>query len=1431
MAERGKSHAAWNESIGQLKGALIKRQDAQNTSLTLNEFLEAKFQGTSRKVPSSAAFQVGIKYGIDPTLLTSVKKSAEQYIIARSGQVIYGENSFDLSGWSTDISEDGLTLAIGSVLNDGANNANTGSVRVYTRDNFDDAWVQKGVDIDGEAAQDYSGWSIALSDDGDRLVIGAVFNDDGVNENTGHVRVYDWNSVTSQWVQVGEDIEGGAAGDFFGFSVSLSKNKNFVAIGAPYGLNTRGYVGVYHYDTGSWNRIAYNLEGGNNGGLFGKRLSISEDGSRLVVSAPHDFKDRGLLFLYHVDQLNNSVTLLASKLGRDSGVKFGNSFDFKSNRLVVSETGVNQPRITTYDLSSDSFTSLPEQTITLDGPVDIHLKLSYDGNHLVYGMPGFNSEDLVLNSRQIPTGIRQTGHAEIYEREGDRWVKRGWRMSGVSARDEFAKAVTISGNGEIVCLSVPRKDVGGTDKGCVTAYTVKPISYYVTPSITLSGLNPFPLQANSVYLEPGATTDTGASVTISGDIENNTIEGQEYEITYTSQNGFGSSVTKTRRIVITKDPTIPTMTLNGDAVVKIPLGGVFNDPSVTTSILSTVNIDTSNVIVSLPGVYEIKYTAVSSYGIPSQQEMTRTLFVVYESEFYGTSQIGTVSCMSRDGFVLAVGDFTNNSVRLYEWDLIQEDWVRIGQEIQGPDDSSFGATIDLSADGLTVVIGAPAYSDSLTGLVRVYHYDFITNQWEQKGGDIIDGASGDNLGEFVAISGDGNVVSCGTARPTGSKNPYVFTYKYVTNLDSWSKFHTHTESVKFGSNIVSKQFTGSLNFNGSSLLLGVPVNNYTTGAVFLYDIDNDEKLASVLGTNVGDNLGQSVRLSGDGNRFAIGDVTNGRVKIFSENKVTRVWNQLGGDIVDGYGGTAVALSGDGNIVTYSVMSGLNRGTIYQYKWDGTFWMPSLQEFTDSIDGNRFGRKLFVTDDGSKMFIESNSMFQLYRWNIPRASVSFNGSRIIRRQVDQIYDYDYVVTSSNVVTEGVVNQAVTNDYLIKYIVTKNEQSDIAYQLVSVSGQLLHLGLNIYNYDESTTPNNHGWSSSMSNDGNYLVVSSPGYDNDRGMIKMYTFNPVTVHWDLIGSFIGPTAGGNFGYSVAFSSDGSRVAVGAPNHGNGLVRVYEYSDSSWTQIGYDLSGSAGGKFGWSVSLNNTGGISYVTVGEPRKVFGVNTGVGEVHTFTYFSGMDWYSESSKSFTNNQIEHQFGYTVDISSTNNVVVFGAPTAGPGYVKISSYIGGNVPIFAQPITFGERFGWCVTISNNGQIFAAGAPFYNNKRGRVLVYDATTTPPTVKGSPIVGENVNDELGSSIHLVGDGSKIMVYTKKGRVTNYQYVNSEWVVISDQVITSSELDTNFGYSLSSSGDGSRMTITSPLSGSGAGLVQVFSDETSQIKLQILCHQ
>jgi hypothetical protein len=117
-------------------------------------------------------------------------------------------------------------LAIGAAFSDG-NGGNSGHVRVFTWSGS--AWVQKGSDIDGEAAGDFSGWSISLSDDGNTLAIGAK-NNDGNGGNSGHVRVFTWNG--SAWVHKGADIDGEAAGDFSGKSVSLSDDGNTLAIGA-----------------------------------------------------------------------------------------------------------------------------------------------------------------------------------------------------------------------------------------------------------------------------------------------------------------------------------------------------------------------------------------------------------------------------------------------------------------------------------------------------------------------------------------------------------------------------------------------------------------------------------------------------------------------------------------------------------------------------------------------------------------------------------------------------------------------------------------------------------------------------------------------------------------------------------------------------------------------------------------------------------------------------------------------------------------------------------------------------------------------------------------------------------------------------------------------------------------------------------------------
>ena len=63
--------------------------------------------------------------------------------------------------------------------------------------------TQIGLDIDGEAADDESGFSVSLSSDGTIVAIGARLNDDN-GENSGHVRVYEWDNTS--WTQLGSDI-------------------------------------------------------------------------------------------------------------------------------------------------------------------------------------------------------------------------------------------------------------------------------------------------------------------------------------------------------------------------------------------------------------------------------------------------------------------------------------------------------------------------------------------------------------------------------------------------------------------------------------------------------------------------------------------------------------------------------------------------------------------------------------------------------------------------------------------------------------------------------------------------------------------------------------------------------------------------------------------------------------------------------------------------------------------------------------------------------------------------------------------------------------------------------------------------------------------------------------------------------------------------
>ena len=199
------------------------------------------------------------------------------------GSDIDGERAGDGSGSSVALSSDGQTLAVGATGN-GDNGRTAGHVRVYAWNGS--AWTQLGGDIDGEAAGDSSGVSVALSSDGHTLAVGANGND-GNGTDAGHVRVYAWSG--SAWSQLGGDIDGEAAGDNSGYSVSLSSDGQTLAVGARLNAGNgpnAGHVRVYAWNSLAWTQLGGDIDGEPAGDSSGWSVALSSDGQTLAVGAP-----------------------------------------------------------------------------------------------------------------------------------------------------------------------------------------------------------------------------------------------------------------------------------------------------------------------------------------------------------------------------------------------------------------------------------------------------------------------------------------------------------------------------------------------------------------------------------------------------------------------------------------------------------------------------------------------------------------------------------------------------------------------------------------------------------------------------------------------------------------------------------------------------------------------------------------------------------------------------------------------------------------------------------------------------------------------------------------------------------------------------------------------------------------------------------------
>lgn len=339
-------------------------------------------------------------------------------------------------------------------------------------------WSQLGNTIRGEAPDDEAGRSVSLSSDGLVLAIGAPFNGnpaDGYYKR-GHVRIYEWNNNTNSWAKKGHDIDGAAAGDFFGEAVVLSSDGNMIAVGAPENDEKRGYVSLYKWDeeqgVPKWTQIGNRIEGENEGDFSGQSVALSLDGKIIAIGASGSGDNRGHARIYTFNEnqsdwfqlgqdidgeANNDLSGLPVSLSSNGKIiaigassNDGSEFNSDSGHVRVYEWNESTLRWTQIgsDIDGKESNSFSGTSVSLSG----------DGTIVAVGAP--------KNEEYYRGAVR------VYKWNGaiSSWTQMGNDIDGGDKCDLEGNSVALSENGEVVVIGAPFSDSNGFRSGQVRVY-------------------------------------------------------------------------------------------------------------------------------------------------------------------------------------------------------------------------------------------------------------------------------------------------------------------------------------------------------------------------------------------------------------------------------------------------------------------------------------------------------------------------------------------------------------------------------------------------------------------------------------------------------------------------------------------------------------------------------------------------------------------------------------------------------------------------------------------------------------------------------------------------------------------------------------------------------------------------------------------------
>ena len=277
-----------------------------------------------------------------------------------------------------------------------------------------------------------------------------------------------------------------AADDWFGFSVALSADGNTLAVGAPQLSTSNGAVYVYTRSGSTWT-LQQKMTGGASGDGFGWAVALSGNGLVLAVGAPFEStsaSSSGALYVYTTTAVDNwssastptndkikSVTA-ASEADAQLGVSIalnGDGTVLAGGANQISNTGPGFVRIFMPTSGApDVWATHSEKDIKAgDGEVDDQFGVSVSLNSLGDILAvGAWQEDSNTITDTTNNGATDSGAAYVFV-TSDTWgaaapAETYVKASSPVANDNFGTSVSLNGSGDMLSVGAPFAASTGT---------------------------------------------------------------------------------------------------------------------------------------------------------------------------------------------------------------------------------------------------------------------------------------------------------------------------------------------------------------------------------------------------------------------------------------------------------------------------------------------------------------------------------------------------------------------------------------------------------------------------------------------------------------------------------------------------------------------------------------------------------------------------------------------------------------------------------------------------------------------------------------------------------------------------------------------------------------------------------------------------------